>query len=446
MTRATDKARGLTPGVDSQPTVQDVYIHGAWRTVLVGSLRLGGRGVYALDITYPASVSEAAASSTVMWEFNNLSTGGADLGYTFGRPNIARLNNGKWVALVSSGYFPKGPVTDTYDDPASVDPAAAKTSLFVLDLEDGHVIRELKTSSATNAAGVTTFGLSQPGLYDVGGDQVDDIAVAGDLAGNLWRFDLTSSDPASWTVDLMFKSYPSASNNGNGAGTCDAFGKCPITVMPIGMRNPDTRGIVWIFGTGKYLGKDDRSNNIPAQSFYGIYDFGAASTNYPIVPSKLNVQEMTESTISGVLYRFVSTTPITTVANARGWTLPLNIAAESGERNVVTAFPLDTSNRVILATLIPTTSDPCTPGRKGAVIVLDAASGIGVPVGTETDGSGRARSGVVDTSGAIPSSGDSLPVTSAVGGGVLGLLGLDHLSIPDNYWYRTAWRRLLDSL
>lgn len=446
LTRMTDKSRGLTPGVDSQPTVQDVFINGAWRTVLVGSLRLGGRGLYALDITNPASVTESNADGTVMWEFNNTSTNGADLGYTFGRPNIARLNNGKWVVLVSSGYFPKGPVTDTYDDPASNDPAAARTSLFILDLEDGHVIRELKTSSATNAAGVTTYGLSQPGLYDVGGDQVDDIAVAGDLAGNLWRFDLTSSNPASWTVDLMFKAYPSTANNGNGAGTCDAVGKCPITVMPMGMRNPDTRGIVWIFGTGKYLGKDDRSNNIPAQSFYGIYDLGAGSADYPILPSKLNVQDMVENTISGVTYRFVSTTPVTTVANALGWTLPLKIAAESGERNVVTAFPLDTSNRVVLATLIPTTSDPCSPGRKGALIVLDAASGSGVTVGSRTDSSGYAQAGVVDTSGAIPSSGDSLPVTSAVGGGILGVLGVTGLSIPDNYWYRTAWRRLLDSL
>lgn len=446
LTRMTDKSRGLTPGVDSQPTTQDVFINGAWRTVLVGSLRLGGRGIYALDITNPAGVTEGNAASTVMWEFSNKSSGGADLGYTFGRPNIARLNNGKWVVLVSSGYFPNGPVTDSYDDPASTDPAAAQTSLFILDLADGSLIREIKTSTARHASGVTTYGLSQPGLYDLGGDQVDDIAVAGDLAGNLWRFDLTSSNPTQWSVDLMFQTYPSAATNAT--GKCTAVGQCPITVMPVGMRNPDTRGIVWIFGTGKYLGKNDRSNNIPAQSFYGIYDLGTDSSSYPIKPSQLNVQDMVESTVSGTIYRFVSQTPVTTVANAMGWTLPLNIASEAGERNVVTASALDTSNRVVLATLIPTTSDPCNPGRKGAAIVLDAATGNGVTVGNLTNSSnpGYAQSGVVDTSGAIPSSGDSLPITAAVGGGLLNVLGVNGLNIPDNYWFRTAWRRLLDNL
>jgi len=447
LTRITDKSRGLTPAVDSQPTVQDVFINGQWRTVLVGALRLGGRGIYALDITNPAGVTEANAAATVMWEFNNLSTGGANLGYTFGRPNVVRLNNGKWAVLVSSGYFPNGPVTDSYDDPASNEAAANKTSLFVIDLESGNLIRELKTSTAPQAGGVTTFGLSQPGVYDLGNDQVDDVAVAGDLAGNAWRFDLSAANPVDWKVDLLFKSYPSTANNG-ASGTCDAFGKCPITVMPIGMRNPAARGIVWIFGTGKYIGKSDRSSNIPAQSFYGIYDLGLNSPSYPITPSNLNKQKMIEQTIGTATYRFVSSAPVSTVTTPLGWTLPLDLAAAQGERNVVTGSALDTSNRIILATLIPTTSDPCTPGRKGALIVLDAASGNGVSVigAVSSPTTGYNQSGVVDISGAIPSSGDSLPVTSPIGGGGLAVLGVNNLAIPDNYWFRTAWRRLLDML
>ncbi len=447
LTRMTDKQRGLTPGVDSQPTVQDVFINGAWRTVLVGSLRLGGRGLYALDVTNPAGVTEGNPNATVMWEFSNKSPGGANLGYSYGRPNIVRLNNGKWVVLVSSGYFPNGPVTDAYDDPASADPAASKTSLFVIDLETGTLIKELQTSSAPQFSGVTTYGLSQPGVYDLGGDQVDDVAVAGDLAGNLWRFDLGDPNPNNWKVDLMFKTYPSLADNGS-TGKCDAAGKCPITVMPLAMRNPAVRGIVWIFGTGKYLGKDDRSSIIPAQSFYGVYDYGVASSKYPLNPSKLNTQGMVEQITSGKIERFVSPAPIATVTDPAGWKLALDIPTAPGERNVVTGAALDTSNRVVLATLIPTTSDPCSPGRKGAIILLDAATGGGVSTGTggSTAQPTYVRAGVVDTSGAVPSSGDSLPITTAVGGGVLSVLGVDDLSIPDNYWFRTAWRRLLDTL
>ena len=103
-----------------------------------------------------------------------------------------------------------------------------------------------------------------------------------------------------------------------------------------------------------------------------------------------------------------------------------------------------------MTSLKNTTSSAKTksPGRKGAIIVLDAATGNGVTVGnlTNSSKSGYAQSGVVDSSGAIPSSGDSLPITAAIGGGILNVLGVGGLNIPDNYWYRTAWRRLLDAL
>jgi type IV pilus assembly protein PilY1 len=380
-----------------------------------------------------------------LWEFNNKSAGGANLGYTYGSPHIARLHNGKWAVMVPSGYYPKGPTTDAYDDPANTEAAASKTSLLIIDLQTGDLITELKTSTAPQASGVTTYGLSTPDFYDLGGDQVDDIGVAGDLAGNVWRFDLTSTDPASWAVDLLFKTYPSAATNG-ATGTCTAAGQCPVSVMPVGMRNPAARGIVWIFGTGKFLGKDDRNNAIPAQSFYGIYDYGLHSSNYPILPSKLNVQRMTEDTAVPP-NRFVSKAAVTTVVNPQGWTLPLNIAAEQGERNVVAPFPLDSNNTVILPTLIPTSDDPCTPGRRGALIVLDAASGGGIAIGPSAGSppGGYVTAGKVDTSGAIPVSGDLSP-WQAVGGGTIGIAGIPGLTFSDNFWYRAAWRELLDVL
>lgn len=444
MTRMTDKARGLTPGVDSKPSVQDVFINGKWRTVLVGTLRLGGRAIYALDVSAPAAVTEAAASSTVLWEYSNATSGGGDLGYTYGSPQIVRLNNGKWAVLVASGYFPNGPTTDSYDDPASLDPAASKTSLLVIDLETGALVREIKTETAPQFGSTVTYGLSTPGVYDVSSDQVDDLAVAGDLAGNVWRFDLQDSSPSNWKVDLMFKTYPSDATSGSPSGKCTAVGQCPVSVMPVGMRNPDTRGIVWIFGTGKFVGKTDRSSAIPAQSFYGIYDQGTASPSYPVARGNLLVQGMKEDT-SVPPNRFVTTTATTTPALVQGWTLPLDIAAEQGERNVVTPYAVDANNTVILPTLIPTSDDPCTPGRRGALIVLNAATGsaAGVSPAGGTPPSGYVTSGKVDTSGAIPTTGELSPYM-LIGGGAIGIAGINNLQIKDNYWYRSAWRELLD--
>ena len=318
--------------------------------------------------------------------------------------------------------------------------------MLVIDLQTGTLIRELKTSSAPQFGGTVTYGLSTPGVYDIGGDQVDDLAVAGDLAGNVWRFDLQNSDPTQWKVDLLFKTYPSAATNGS-TGTCTTAGQCPVSVMPVGMRNPAARGIVWIFGTGKFLGKDDRSNAIPAQSFYGIYDLGTASASYPILPANLQVQDMTEDAANPP-NRYVTAAAVSTPSGgAKGWTLPLDLTTEPGERNVVTPFAVDQNNTVVLPTLIPTSDDPCTPGRRGALIVLNAATGAGASISPAAGSppAGYIQSGKVDTSGAIPSTGELSPYT-VIGGGAIGIAGINGFRISDNYWYRAAWRELLDLL
>src|SRR5690606_4593586 len=73
-----------------------------WRTVLVGGLGRGGQGIYALDVTDPSSFSEANAAQIVLWEFDDEDD--ADLGYTYGSPSIAKMHNGKWVAVFGNGY------------------------------------------------------------------------------------------------------------------------------------------------------------------------------------------------------------------------------------------------------------------------------------------------------------------------------------------------------
>ncbi|KAG9575435.1 hypothetical protein KCV01_g17832, partial [Aureobasidium melanogenum] len=237
------------PSVDGQLVTRDVFFSGAtnkgWHTILVGGLRLGGRGVYALDIT-DASASESNPSAKVLWEFNNTSKGkdgstvvGANLGYTYGKPNIGRLANGKWVVLVPSGYFPSDtsvpPLASENGDSAS---KRKQSSLFVLDAQDGSVIRELTTPST-----VTSYGLASPVLGDYNNDQIDDVAFAGDLVGNLWRFDLSNSDPSKWSVSLLFR--PATT----GSSTTPGPGDQPITVMPRLFADPASSYFMVVFGT-----------------------------------------------------------------------------------------------------------------------------------------------------------------------------------------------------
>jgi Tfp pilus tip-associated adhesin PilY1 len=241
------------PTVDATPVTRDVFFsrqgRHEWHTLLVGGLGLGGRGIYALDVTR-ADTDEAHPGRTVLWEFDadmapGISDAGdsynpADLGYTYGQPAIARLANGRWAVLAPGGYFPD---CSQPDQPSDCEKAAAQAPantsvLFVLDAQTGEVIRELKTSSAAEEA--EGYGLATPVLGDDNNDQIDDVAFAGDLAGNLWRFDLSAPRPADWKVNLAYRPpVPYAQ---------------PITVMPRLFPDPATNRFIVVFGTGKYLG------------------------------------------------------------------------------------------------------------------------------------------------------------------------------------------------
>lgn len=435
------------PSVDGAPVSRDIYFNSgsgsvspSWRTILVAGLRLGGRGIYALDITEVASTEGSTSGKVwgpaqrVLWEFNNTSPGGENLGYTYGRPNIARLANGKWVVLVPSGYFPNG----------SLDKAARNdfSSLFVLDASTGALIRELKTPSQVSGIGaVVSSGLTTPVLGDYNGDQVDDVAFAGDLQGNIWRFDLTDESPANWKINLLFR----PKNPGDR----------PVTVMPRLFPNIGYPGFTVVFGTGKYLGSSDSRVDASSkvQAVYGIRDTGRASQDTVVEgqPATPLIQQhlIEKGGIRGLSSHAVPAINASGVA-VRGWYFDLDIADARGERVVVDASALFNTNRAIISTLIPQGSDPCSPEAKGALMVIDAVTGgagAGVNFGDVPDWSTDfAQAGVRVTN---PPTGGSLPVATAMGGGQLFVPGLNlekdpgkTFSFGDAVWRRRSWRVL----
>ena len=445
----------FSPTVDATPVTRDVFFPSAtttpavttagWHTILVGGLRLGGRGVYALDITDPTQVTEANANKKVLWEFNSDSPAvsgvgnPANLGYTFGQPNIGRLANGKWVVLVPGGYFPD---CSKSDKPANCTTLAAASngysSLFILNAQTGALIRELKT--LTTISGVTSGGLSSVVLGDYNNDQVDDVAFAGDLNGNLWRFDLTDPNSANWQSHVTLAYKPATQ------------GAQPITVMPRLFPDPATNRFIVVFGTGKYLGAaDNTSTSATTQSIYGIRD-KLDSSGVPITAVKADLQQQ-------VLYQAASSNGISTVRgltdNAlttaqNGWYIDLDLSASPGERVVVTAGALFDTNRAIITTLIPGSQDPCSATVGGALMVLNAATGgSGGGLSGPAAPTGGWSTGVTTVGGLVnnPPTGGSVPVASVIGGGKLLIPGLQlqgggNLNIDDAIWRRRAWREL----
>ncbi|RUL66574.1 hypothetical protein EKH79_01760 [Dyella dinghuensis] len=436
----------FAPTVDATPIMRDVFFgengDHTWHSLLVGGVRLGGRGLYALDITDPTKVSRVFPLHTVLWEFDadmpsGLSAAGdeyrpADLGYTYGQPAIARLAYGRWVVLVAGGYFPdcSKPDKPAHCEEAGGTPPHGYSALFVIDAQTGSVVRELKTR--TDIDGVTSYGLSTPVLGDYNNDQVDDVAFAGDLAGNLWRFDLASPNPANWKVTLAYRPVVASAQ--------------PVTVMPRLFPDPATNRFIVVFGTGKYLGDDDvTSDDLPVQSVMGIRDkLDRSGLPITVTRSDLQTQTLKQTTVhdtggsyDGAVLRTLSNNPIP--SGAGGWHVDLN--AEAGERVVSTPSALFNTNTVVVSTLVPKGFDSAP---EGALMAIDAATG----------GPGATLASIAGVSyvGAALSQSIStgmLPAITPVGGGKLLFPSLKlkgkttmpdvPLSLESPLWRRRSW-------
>jgi len=361
---ATDYAHASY--VDGPLVEGDVYYGGAWHSVIVGGLGLGGQGYYALDVTNPVTLNESNANNILLWEFTDADD--SDLGYSYGKPAIVRLNNGKWAAVFGNGLNN----TDSSDASVSGDGQAA---VFIVDIETGGLIKKLETNvgSADDPAGASRpngiMGISPVDLDD---DFVTDAIYATDLFGNVWVYDLSSSNPNLWK-----SKYGNGSNPQPLYTAKDAAGNAqPITTPPVVGRHPLGIGVMVYFGTGKYLGQGDIVD-LSTQSFYGIWDDDATNG---FGRSKLLEQTITAVNLDqfpGADARVVSNTQIRwddgenpeDPDEKRGWYMDL---PEAGER--VHQVPLLRHGRIIFVTVTPS-DDPCLSGGSSWLMELDAFDG-----------------------------------------------------------------------
>ncbi|AFC86570.1 pilus assembly protein [Frateuria aurantia] len=360
----------FTPTVDGTPVQGDVFFSASgsngsskgWHTILVGGLRYGGRGIYAIDVTDPAAMtSTSAVAGKILWEFNSSSTASngapANLGYTFGTPTIGRLANGLWVVLVPGGYFP--------DNSTAAAASNTYSSLFVLNAQTGALIKEIRTPS-----GVTSYGLSTVVLGDYNGDQVADVGFAGDLAGNLWRFDFSSANLSSTSqtagVSRIYAPTTVAAQS--------------ITTQPRLVADPTSSYFMVIFGTGRFLSTADTADTT-VQGIVAVRDPGNSTATAWTLPSL--VQQTLSTSSTGVIGVSSNAVP----ATAGGWYVLLNQTA--GERVVVNPYLQLSTDAVVFTTLIPATSDPCTTALGGSILELDATTGTAA-LGNNFSGTGLA--------------------------------------------------------
>jgi type IV pilus assembly protein PilY1 len=383
-------SRSLTPG----------------RNILVGTLGKGGKGVYALDVSAPAA---ATATSIHKWELAE--TPESNMGLVLGKPILARVQGGSTAAIIGNG----------------INSTNERAVLVVLNAETGAVIREIDTGVGSALA---PNGLFAPtGVYGADGRTLAYV-YAGDMLGNVWKFNLSGSTPGSWSVARLFSAQDP---DGNAQ---------PITAGVAVATNPRTNKRWVFFGTGRYLTASDAdSTSTSVQSMYGVMDEDAAYSRSSLTQRTIAV---TGDTVNGYPVRaFEARTGLP--ATSKGWFIDLPVA---GERIVQDAQVVSTF--LVTASMVPT-GNACDADGTGFINALDAFTGTSAGGSYfDLDGDGHTDDAAVG--------GDNLPVGSVnvgigmptlpnllrglvvVGGTGGGDLRSPRTSTPR--WDRASWREI----
>jgi type IV pilus assembly protein PilY1 len=251
-----------------------------WRSVLIGGLGKGGKAYYALDVTDPESMaaSQATAAEKVLWEFSNATTDmNGELGFTYGDPLMMKTKKYGWVVMFTSGY----------------NNADGKGYFLFVNPKTGALLEKVSTGvgSPTSDAGLAR---AEAFIVDAT-DGTADAVYAGDLLGNVWRLDVTSTtglySDAGKLVKFAVLTDASAANAPQ-----------PVTARPSVEVHPKTKVRFVMVGTGRLLAESDIAST-QGQTFYVIADGSNAAFNakpfpnsatsaYPIVRNQL-----TENTV-----------------------------------------------------------------------------------------------------------------------------------------------------
>ncbi|MCH8759631.1 pilus assembly/adherence protein PilC [Neisseria gonorrhoeae] len=303
---------------------------------MFGAMGLGGRGAYALDLSkidgnYPA----AAPLFDVKNGDNNGKNGKnrveVELGYTVGTPQIGKTQNGTYSAFLASGYAAK-----------KIDDSTNKTALYVYDLKD-----TLGTPIAKIEAPGGKGGLSSPTLVDKDLDGTVDIAYAGDRGGNMYRFDLSNSDPNKWSAKAIFE------------------GTKPITSAPAVSRLKDKR--VVIFGTGSDLSEEDVVGK-DQQYIYGIFDDDKGTGTVKVTVQNGTGGGLLEQTLTKENNTlFLSNNKASGGSADKGWVVKL----KEGQR--VTVKPTVVLRTAFVTIRSYTGNDKC--GAQTAILGINTADG-----------------------------------------------------------------------
>ncbi len=331
------------PLVDGKSTVADAYFGDNWHSILIGTLGLGGKGLYALDVTDVEHFSER----NVLWEVSTQNTHIDSitykqyLGFINQQASIVRLKSGRWVVIVGNGS-------------ASVKQQAV---LFIIDLETGHLIKTLNTQTGSAKR---PNGLSAPIGIDTNDDKSVDRIYAGDLLGNVWRFDLDNLDPEKWSVAFGRRPLFRACE--------DRACKKPQAIKAkLQVGDHPKRGVMIYFGTHQNSSEQVSTVN----SFYAIRD-----NDHRVLSTKHLVEQkiLQQHSVGSSLEMRVTSNFDVNYKNKQGWMLKLgkDFSQLTGER--VSTQVLLREGELVIGTEIPVGTS-CKAYQSRWIMKLNALQG-----------------------------------------------------------------------
>lgn len=336
-------ATSHTYTVDGPVTVGDAYVNGSWKTILVGTLGAGERGIFVLDVTDPENFSTA----NVLFEITPSNY--PSIGNVVGKPLIAPVG-GRWKIIFGNGYNSTGGTAD----------------LFVIDLQyptNPLYSRAISTGSTSNN------GLSRPTALQDSVTGAVKYVYSGDLLGNMWKFDVSSATVASWNIVGSAPIFQAKDDSGNPQ---------PIFSAPtLGVNSYLPTATMVYFGTGKYIETDDVDTTQMGrvQSFYGLADTGTALTYSSLRTEILHKKTMTTTGNTRDVDDSGTSAVRVNWATKKGWYLDF----PAGERIVSKSLLL--YDRLIFSTIVPI-NDVCSFGGSGWLMEL---VGVGDAYGTDKE-------------------------------------------------------------
>lgn len=369
---------GVISLVDGSPFTGDVSLQNAlgtsdWRTYLFGSLGRGGRGVYALDVTKATALKASEASSIFKWQFT--ADDDADLGYVLSDISmkrssnqaapIAKLNNGQFAILMGNGH-------------KSTNGKAALMILPVDGPDSGGIWTNRYHKLVAEDSG--NNGLSTPTWVDLDNNGTADVVYAGDLKGNLWKFDINNADPSKWRVAYGSTSSPAPLFIAKDDTQTPSV-PLPISAAPE-VTFPAFGGVMVTFATGVANTTLDFPRNNVKQRIYGIWDRVdfAAPTSPRALPRVENNTLVEREYARGSDGKVTVRTPATAIdyvntlnpSDAKdGWYADL-----VGDSEMVVSNPTFSFGNIFMVSIRPTSSSTCNGLPASTLYAFDPVTGL----------------------------------------------------------------------